>query len=151
MEKLKLIIFTFGGWIGSIISALLGGWTPGLTTLLIFMALDYITGLIIAIVFKKSPKTATGTLDSHAGFKGLCKKSIMLTMVLVGHRMDVTFNTEFVKVFTIYGLILVEFVSLTENWGLMGLKVPKVLINMIDKLKKLEESFEEKKEEETKC
>lgn len=148
MEKLKLGIFTVGGWIGSIASVLLGGWTPGLTTLLIFMALDYITGLIIAIVFKKSPKTATGTLDSHAGFKGLCKKSIMLTMVLVGHRMDVTFSTDFVKNFTIYGLILVEFVSLTENWGLMGLYVPKVLVNMVDKLKKLETSFDNKNLEE---
>ena len=45
------------GIIGATITSLFGGWDTALSTLLIFMAIDYVTGLIVAGVFKKSPKT----------------------------------------------------------------------------------------------
>ena len=65
--------YLFGGW-----SAALTGWSAALTTLILFMAMDYITGLIVAGVFKKSNKTETGALESYAGFKGLCRKGVTL-------------------------------------------------------------------------
>ena len=62
------------GAIGSMIASLFGGWDASLQTLVIFMAIDYITGLIVAGVFHASPKTETGTLESRAGWKGLIRK-----------------------------------------------------------------------------
>lgn len=75
------------GIIGSFISTLLGGWDTGLATLCIVMAVDYITGWIVAGVFKNSEKSESGGLSSSAGFKGLAKKGVMLLFVLVAYRL----------------------------------------------------------------
>ena len=63
-------ICTIVGVVGSFIASLFGGWDTALVTLMIFMAMDYITGLVVAGVFHKSPKTDGGTLESRAGWKG---------------------------------------------------------------------------------
>ena len=76
------------GIVGGAIASLLGGWDTALQTLIIFMAIDYITGLIVAGVFHTSPKTKTGTLESRAGWKGLCRKGVSLLVVLVACRLD---------------------------------------------------------------
>ena len=62
------------GIIGGALTALLGGWDLAIQTLLIFMGIDYITGLMIAGIFHKSPKTKSGSLSSLIGWKGLCRK-----------------------------------------------------------------------------
>ena len=59
------------GIIGSFISYLFGGWNTMIQTLLLFMILDYLTGIIVAGVFHKSSKSASGALSSKAGLKGL--------------------------------------------------------------------------------
>lgn len=61
--------------IGAAIAKLFGGWSSGMTTLVIFMAVDYITGIILAAVFGKSKKSDTGALTSAACWKGLVKKA----------------------------------------------------------------------------
>lgn len=66
------------GIIGSTIAALFGGWDAALVTLVIFMAVDYITGLLVAGVFHRSGKSESGALESHAGWKGLLKKGVTL-------------------------------------------------------------------------
>lgn len=62
---------TYVGLLGGTIAGMFGGWDTALQTLIIFMSIDYITGLIVAGVFHTSPKTKTGTLESRAGWKGL--------------------------------------------------------------------------------
>ena len=59
------------GCVGSVIASLFGGWDAALVTLLIFMGVDYVTGLIVAGVFHTSEKTENGALESRAGWKGL--------------------------------------------------------------------------------
>ena len=57
---------------GSGVLELLGGWDEALQTLVIFMAVDWFTGgIILPVVFKKSPKSGNGALESRAGWKGL--------------------------------------------------------------------------------
>lgn len=77
---MKQTICSVLGVIGSAIASFFGGWDAGLATLLIFMGLDYISGLIVAGVFKNSPKTDTGSLESKAGWKGLCRKCMTLIL-----------------------------------------------------------------------
>ena len=86
MNEIKTLYVIICGGVGAMFSAIasyFGGWDSSLTTLVIFMAVDYITGLLVAAVFHKSPKTATGTLESRAGWKGLCRKGVTFLIVLV--------------------------------------------------------------------
>lgn len=137
---LKGIISAAVGLIGSAVTALFGGWSTGLVTLLIFMCIDYITGLIVAGVFKNSPKTANGALESRAGFKGLIRKGTALLAVLIGYRLDVLLGTVYVRDAIIIAFITNEVISITENAGLMGVPMPETLIKAIDILKGREEN-----------
>lgn len=132
----KNILISIVGIIGSAIASAFGGWTTGLTTLVIFMAIDYITGLIVAGVFHKSTKTDSGTLESRAGFKGLCRKGAMLLVVLVAYRLDLAVGTAYIKDAVIIAFMANEAISIIENAGLMGVPMNDTLKNAIDVLQK---------------
>ena len=132
----KNILISIIGVIGSATASAFGGWSTGLTTLVIFMAIDYLTGLIVAGVFHKSTKTETGTLESRAGFKGLCRKGAMLLVVLVAYRLDLAVGTAYIKDAVIIAFIANEAISIIENAGLMGVPMNDTLKNAIDVLQK---------------
>ena len=129
------IFFSIIGAIGAFISTLFGGWSTALTTLLIFMGIDYVTGLMVAGIFKRSPKTSTGALESRAGWKGLCRKGVTLLIVLVACRLDIELGMTFIKDGVIIAFITNETISIIENAGLMGIPIPAVIIKAIDVLK----------------
>jgi len=135
MIKIKDILFTFIGMVGGLISNLLGGWTTDMTTLLIFMGIDFITGLLLAGVFKKSSKSDTGALNSKAGWKGLCKKCLTLFFVIIAHRLDLALGINYIRTSAIIGFIANEGISIVENAGLMGMPLPKTITRAIEVLK----------------
>ena len=142
MEKIKVIkttILAVLGIIGSVIANILGGWDTALQTLIVFMGIDYVTGLVTAGVFKKSGKSESGALESLAGWKGLCRKGMTLLIVLVATQLDRVMGTEAVRTAVIIGYIANEALSIIENAGLMGLPIPKLLTDAIDILKKKSE------------
>lgn len=132
----KNILVTIIGILGSAITSIFGGWSAAMTTLVIFMAIDYFTGLITAGVFHKSAKTDSGTLESRAGFKGLCRKGAMLLIVLVACRLDLTLSTTYIKDAVIIAFIANETISIIENAGLMGVPIPDTIKNAVDVLQK---------------
>ena len=136
VNRMKQTICSIFGVIGSAIATLFGGWDAGLATLLIFMALDYVTGLIVAGVFHNSTKTDTGTLESKAGWKGLCRKCMTLIFVLVAYRIDLILGLDYIRNAVIIGFIANELLSIVENAGLMGLPMPEAITKVIDVLKK---------------
>ena len=131
---MKGVILTATGMIGSLVASFFGGWTASLTTMLIFMGIDYVTGLIVAGVFHKSKKTDSGALESRAGFKGLCKKCMMLLFVLIGHRLDLAIGVNYIRDAVCIAFIANELISIVENAGLMGLNIPPVITKAIDVL-----------------
>lgn len=133
---MKNAICTSIGIAGSCIASLFGGWTASLTTLLIFMMIDYLTGLIVAGVFHASPKTETGALESRAGMKGLIRKATILLFVLIGYRLDLAMGLTYIKDAICIAFMANELISIVENAGLMGLPIPAVVTNAIDILKK---------------
>jgi toxin secretion/phage lysis holin len=133
---LKSVILAFLGTAGAFIASLYGGWGAALTTLVIFMAIDYATGLIVAGVFKKSPKSASGALESRAGLKGLFKKAGIMMAILVAVRLDMLSGTTVLKDAVIIAFIVNEAISIIENTGLMGVQWPPVITNALDLLKK---------------
>lgn len=142
---------TIIGLIGGTIATMFGGWDSALTTLVIFMGIDYLTGIIVAGVFNKSEKTENGALESRAGFKGLCRKGVTLLIVLVACRLDIVLGSNFVRDATIIAFIANETISIIENASLMGIPMPQVIVHAIEVLKtKSEEPAkkEEKKDEE---
>ena len=136
---MKYSISAVVGIIGSLISYLFGGWDLALQTLLIFMAVDYITGLIVAGVFKKSPKTKKGGLSSLIGWKGLCRKGMALMIVLIACRLDVLVGTDFIRDAVVIAYCTNEAISIIENAGIMGVPIPKVITNAIEALKSKED------------
>lgn len=124
------------GVIGGFLLTLIGGWSESLTTLVIFMIVDYISGLIVAGVFRRSSKSETGGLESKAGWKGLARKCMTLVFVLIACRLDILLNTTFVRDAVVIGFICNEAISIVENAGIMGLPVPKPIVNAIDVLNK---------------
>lgn len=79
---MKEIICTIAGVVGSFIAGLFGGWDTSLVTLLLFMGIDYITGLAVAAC-GKSPKSDTGRLSSKIGWRGIAKKCVSLLLGIV--------------------------------------------------------------------
>lgn len=133
---MKQSILTVIGATGAFIANLLGGWDAGLITLVIFMAVDYFTGLIVAGIFHKSKKTENGALSSKAGLQGIAKKVMMLLLVLVAVRVDILTGTNYVRDAVIIALCGNELISIIENAGLMGVPIPKKLQEAIEVLSK---------------
>ena len=91
---MKYKIFTALALAGSALAELLGGWDQALQTLVIFMAADWITGgLLLPAVFRKSPKSPNGALESRAGWKGLCRKAMTLLYVLIYNSFKSSFSS----------------------------------------------------------
>ena len=136
MDNIKVIVLTATGMIGSAISGFFGGWTSAMTTLIIFMAIDYVTGLVVAGVFKKSGKSESGGLESRAGWKGLCRKGMVLLILLVACRLDLAIGTTYIKDAVCIAFVANETISIVENAGLMGVPIPAIIVKAIDILKK---------------
>ncbi|MEE1196689.1 MAG: phage holin family protein [Lachnospiraceae bacterium] len=133
---MKEKIFIISGLLGSGIASLFGGWDLALQTLLLCMLVDWFTGgILLPAVFQKSPKSENGALESRAGFKGLCRKGMVLLVVLIAARLDLLMCTRYIRDGVCIGFIANEMVSIMENAGLMGIPLPEMIKKAIDLLK----------------
>ena len=141
--RVQTLLSAIIGFIGAIITSAFGGWTTGMVTLMIFMGVDYISGLMVAGIFKKSKKSESGALESRAGFKGLCRKCMTLLFVMVAYRLDLMIGTNYIRDAVIIGFSVNELLSIIENAGLMGLPLPGVITKAVDVLKQKAEFTED--------
>ena len=134
------------GAVGGFIATLLGGWDSALATLVIFMGVDFVTGVVTAAM-GKSKHSDSGTLNSKAGWIGLAKKFCILLMVMVGVRIDILVGTNYIRDTVCISFCLNELLSIVENASLMGIPFPPVIKKAIDvlqtKVGRVEEKFEE--------
>lgn len=133
--KLQGTICAGIGLAGAFIASLYGGWSQGMTTLIMFMAIDYIMGLLVAGIWHKSKKTEDGRLESRAGWKGLVRKGVTMLIVLVAARLDMTIGTTVIRDTAVIGFVANEGISIIENAGLMGVPLPAVIVNALEVLK----------------
>lgn len=127
---MKETICTIAGIVGSFVAGLFGGWDTALATLLIFMAVDYVTGLIVAAA-GKSPR---GKLSSKIGWRGLAKKCVVLLLVLVAAQLDVVLGMDYVRAGVCVAFLCNEVISILENAGLMGVPLPAAQKNAVELL-----------------
>lgn len=131
-------------WLAGIagaIAGLFGEWTTMLTILVVVMAIDYISGWIVAWC-GRSPKTEGGGLSSKVGFVGIAKKGFIMLLVLLATLLDRAIGNE-AMVFQsslVFYYIANEGLSILENAALMGVKFP-------EKLRKALEALREKEDE----
>lgn len=121
--------------VGTFVAHALGGWDAAMQVLVALMALDYLTGILVAAVWQRSNKSSTGALDSKAGFKGLCKKGMILLLVWLGVLLDNAFGTTYVRMAVILFFIGNEGISFLENLGLMGVPFPEFLKKALEALR----------------
>lgn len=131
---MKTGILTSIGVVGGVIASLFGGWDAAIVTLLIFMGIDYVTGLLVAGVFHNSGKSETGALESRAGWKGLCRKGVTLLIVIIAHRLDLMLGTTVIRDAVVIAFVANETISIVENAGLMGVPIPAAITKAIDVL-----------------
>lgn len=122
------------------IATALGGRDVMLTALIAFMSIDYITGLITAGIFKASPKSKTGTLESRAALKGLFRKGGILVIVYMAVQLEKVTGMEIIRNAVVTGFIASEGISIVENLGLMGLPMPSIIVKALDALKQKSEA-----------
>lgn len=130
---MKETICMIAGVVGGVITTLLGGWDSALATLVVFMGIDFVTGIVTAAM-GKSKHSESGTLNSTAGWVGLAKKFCILLMVIVGVRIDILIGTNYIRDTVCISFCLNELLSIVENTTLMGIPYPPVIKKAIDVL-----------------
>lgn len=132
---MKETICTVIGMVGGFIAALIGGWDSALVTLVIFMGVDFVTGFVTAAM-GKSKHSASGRLNSKAGWYGLAKKGSILMLIIVAVRLDILLNTNYVRDAVCIAFCVNELLSIVENTSLMGIPYPPALKNSIEVLQR---------------
>ena len=124
-------MFSFKALVAFIVSVLtvgLGSPTSLVYAVLVFMAIDYITGVIAAGV--------TGKLNSNAGLRGIAKKFVMLAICVVAYQVDkIAGSVLIIRNACLYFYASNELLSIVENAGRIGIPVPEALKNAISVLK----------------
>ena len=130
---IQLVFAAIGGWLGWF----LGGCAGLLFALIAFVAVDYITGVMCAIVDKN--------LSSSVGFKGICRKVLIFLLVGIAHILDaqVIGAGSVLRTAIIFFYLSNEGVSLLENAAHLGLPVPEKLKDVLQQLHDRTESKEE--------
>ena len=137
MSKIQIIIDSIAGAVGAVLGFMYGEGTGLFWTLIAFMALDYISGVIVAIIEKR--------LLSEVGFRGLAKKFLILVFVAVGHIADtyILGGTPAAMSAVMLFYIANEGISIIENAAALGLPVPKKLTSIMEQIRNKSESEDE--------
>ncbi len=137
MSKIQIIIDSIAGAVGAVLGFMYGEVTGLFWALIAFMALDYITGVIVAIIEKR--------LSSEVGFRGLAKKFLILVFVAVGHIADtyILGGTPAAMSAVMLFYIANEGISIIENAAALGLPVPKKITGLMEQIRNKSESEEE--------
>ena len=139
MNDMKNTVLIVLSVCGSGIAWALGGWDSAMQALILFLVIDWISGLMVAGVFRRSGKSESGALDSQAGYKGIMKKVGILFAVLIGVQLDRVLNIDLARNAIVIFFIGNEGLSIVENLGLMGIPFPDKIKQMLEQLKSKDE------------
>ena len=131
-NTIQIIFAAIGGWLGWF----LGGFDGLLYALIVFVVVDYITGVMCAIADKN--------LSSSVGFKGICRKVLIFTLVSIAHIIDanVIGDGSVLRTAVIFFYLSNEGVSLLENASHLGLPIPEKMKDILEQLHNRAENTE---------
>ena len=116
--------------VGGLLTSLLGGWDMALKVLVLFVVLDYATGLVAAY--------GEQNLNSRVGFRGIAKKILLFVPVAVAYWLDMLLGQEILRSLAIFFYIANEGLSMMENLGRAGVPFPEQIQEALEKKKKKE-------------
>ena len=127
-NKVEAAQFAFAA-LGGALGAVLGGWDGFLYALIVFVVVDYLTGVMVAVLKKE--------LSSSVGFHGIFKKIVIFALVAVGHIIDANVIQEgsVIRTAVIFFYLSNEGISILENVSAIGLPVPQKLKDVLEQLK----------------
>ena len=144
---MKNVVLAYAAALGSILANALGGWDSCMKLLITLMVADYLTGVLLAAVWHKSAKSETGALSSTAGFRGLCKKGVILLVVWVAAQLDRAIGAAYIRTAVVLFFSGNEGLSLLENLGQMGVPYPEVMKRALEALEEKGDSGKEQNDE----
>src|SRR5690554_5651667 len=116
--SMETLFKTIVAVVGAIVTFLLGGWSPLLQVLVLFIAFDYILGFLVAATH--------GKLNSAVGFKGIAKKVIILALVAIAYSIDkIMGDGTIIRDAVIFFYLANELLSILETVGKTNLPIPK--------------------------
>ena len=120
------------GVVGSAVAGALGGWDTAVMGLCGMMAIDYLTGLGVALIAHKSNKSESGGADSRAGFRGLVKKCAILAAVAAANILDMVSGSNYIRDGVCIAYCVNEALSMAENLALLGVPFPKIMLDALE-------------------
>ncbi|MCL2361903.1 MAG: phage holin family protein [Defluviitaleaceae bacterium] len=137
MLFVKAALLAIAGATGGILTQLLGGFDHLIKALIMFMVIDFISGWLAVTLFKKSEKADPERPPKTTRLQGIIKKACMLLMVIVAVHLDGLLGTNsLTRDALIIAFSTNELLSILENMGDMGIKMPEVLANALEILGK---------------
>lgn len=136
MKKMEKCFNTLVAIIATFFTYLFGSWDLALQVLIVFMILDYVTGVLYAFI--------SNQLNSEVGFKGLVKKLMILVVLIIGVMLDRILGTGTwaFRTLVAYFYIANEGISLLENVGNIGIPIPNKMRQALEQLNKDNEESE---------
>lgn len=124
---------SFVAIVATFLTYLFGSWDVALSVLIVFMALDYVTGVVYAYTQDK--------LNSEVGFKGLVKKCMILVVLIIGVMLDkmLSNGTWVFRTLVAYFYIANEGISLLENIANLGVPIPEKIKVALEQLEQKDE------------
>ena len=129
----KLEVSVVCGILAGVFSQIFGEWSQDLFALIIFMGVDFVTGILVAILFRKSPKSKNGGLSSKTCWRGIAKKVVTLLMVAVAHQADIILDAGYLRNAVVIAFCASETISIMENASAMGV-LPAPVQKIMDKI-----------------
>lgn len=128
-NTMKYVFVAMGGSLG----AVMGGFDGFLYALIVFVVVDYMTGVMVGILNKE--------LSSEIGFRGIFKKVVIFSLVAVAHIIDthVIQNRSVLRTTVIFFYLSNEGISILENAALIGIPIPKKMKDVLEQLKENED------------
>ncbi|MGO4269820.1 holin family protein [Paenibacillus sp. TAF58] len=120
--------------LGALVTYAFGGWNELISLFLMAILVDYVTGIAASMKEQRG-------LNSQVGYWGLARKGLMLLVIMLAHRMDILMDTDLMMTGAIYFYLANEFISITENYGRLGLPLPSFMKQMIQVLRGKEEGL----------
>ena len=133
MSYSKFSISAAAGAVSAFATFIFGEWSNDVFALIILMIIDFIMGVLLAIVFRKSPKSKKGGLSSAAAWKGVAKKTCTILLVAVAYQADILLSTAYIRPTVVGALCASEIISIIENAAKMGI-LPEPVQKLLDKV-----------------
>ena len=133
-EKYFMAILASSGF-GVVFAQIFGEWNNDVIALVVLMAIDFITGLIVAAFFGRSKKSPNGRLSSAAALRGIAKKTCEMMLVAAAYQSEILLHVDYLRIAVIWGLCAAEIISIMENAAYMDI-LPESVKNIFDNVVK---------------